>query len=435
MLRAFQSKFCRHVLAILTESIPFIAKQTQLVQRESKSFCPEKFLLALLNAVTTGKISLTQIAIQLALLSDQTSLSVQALHERLHRTQLGVESFLVRCLALIVSTKFTSKSTKSPFARILVEDSTQLALHAHNAEELPGHGNHLGSTAGCKIDICFDLLSGQTITLDLYTATTQDRTIGYELLEQIKPNDLILRDMGYFSLEVFASIEAKKAYWLSRLPRGVQANSSEGIALETLLQQSENATIDMPMNIGKEAQHPARLVAQRCSKEESRKSRRELRNAYKTNGKTPSKAQLARCDWHLMVTNIEAEKQTSEQLHELYRQRWQIELAFRGWKKSHQLKNLHKHRTSSTHLKALILAAMILLTLSLSFARQTQQDITTEEQQSLMSMEKHFEYISQIIAKMRTLADILNFTLDPRHICGQKRGRKSLVNQQFELLA
>lgn len=434
MLKAFQSNICRQLLATLATSIPLIARQTKLVQRKSKFFCPEQFLLALLNAVTTGKTSLNQIAIQLTLLLDQPSVSPQAVHERFHRTVLGVESFLVRCLALIVATKFTANSSPSPFTRILIEDSTQLALHAHNSEELPGHGNHLGSTAGCKIDICFDLLSGKTITLELYGATTQDRAIGSEVLEHIEPNDLVLRDMGYFSHEVFASIENKKAYWLSRLPRNVQANTSEGLALETLLQRTKQATIDTHMNIGKDAQHPARLIAQRCSKEESRKSRRTLRSTYKTTGKTPSKAQLQRCDWHLMVTNIEGEKQTSKELHELYRQRWQIELAFRGWKKSHKLKDLHKHRTSSTHLKALILAAMILLTLSLSFARQTQQDIELEERKR-MSMEKLFEYISQIIPKLRTLAEIGSFSLDPRHICGQKRTRKSLIYQQSTLLA
>lgn len=435
MLQAFQSNVCRKLLATLTSSIPDFARNSNFVQRTSKLFCPANFLLALLTAVSSGKGSLQQIAVQLSLLSDRAPISPQAIHERLHRTLIGAESFLVRCLSLIISQKFsTQQKQRSPFARILVEDSTQLALHAHNAEELPGHGNHHGETAGCKINLCFDLLTGRTIISDLHSATTQDKTIGFDLLGHIQENDLTLRDMGYFVIEVFAAVERKKAYWLSRLPRSVHVGNTEGVALETLLQRTQSDTIDTIMYIGKDARHPARLVAKRCNQEESKKNRRALRANYKKRCATPTKAQLTRCDWHLMVTNIESEKQNSQELHELYRQRWQIELAFRGWKKSHQLARLHKHRTSSTHLKVLILAAMILLSLSLELARELQQGMS-EESRPHLSVEKVIDYISQVLPKLRNLIEITHQTPDKRHLCTQKRTRKSLINQQSITLA
>jgi Transposase DDE domain len=299
---------------------------------------------------------------------------------------------------------------------------------------MPGHGNHLGTTAGCKIDICFDLLSGQTITIDLHTATTPDRTIGWDILRHVEQNDLILRDMGYFTIETFHLIEQKKAFWLSRLPRNVQANTTAGVSLETILQQSKTETSDQPMNIGKETQHPARLIAKKCTLKELRKNRKALRESYSKHGKIPTKAQLTRCDWHLMVTNIPLEKQSSYELHELYRQRWQIELAFRGWKKSNNLKQLHKHRTSSTHLKVLILTSMILLSLTLQFAHHQQQELSIEKQKQF-SMEKLFAYISKVIAKIRNLYEIAHQNLDDRTIISQKRSRKSLVNKQVSTLA
>lgn len=435
MLKDFHANNCSELLAALSNLIPDIARESKFVQRASKAFCPETFLLALLNAVSSGKGSLHQIAVQLDLNSDHRTPSPQAIHERIHRTEIGIESFLVRCLAFITSQKFSTHLTsESPFNRILVEDSTQLALHVHNAEEFPANGNHLGSTAGCKIDICFDLLTGQTITTDLTTATTQDKTIGIELLDHIQPNDLVLRDMGYFSIHNFAKIEATNAYWLSRVPGNVHAYNPEGTSIETLLQQEQTDTLDLPIHLGENARHPTRIVAKKCTTEESHRNRREVRASYRKRGKTPSRARLTRCDWHLMVTNIPKAQQTSSQLHEIYRQRWQIELAFRGWKKSHNLKNLHKHRTSPTHLKMLILAAMILLSLTLQLAKEKQQAMKKEDR-AYFSMEKFFEILSQTISKLKSLEEILHLTIDERYQRSQKRSRKSLIYQQFTSLA
>lgn len=434
MLRAFQSIHCRNLFSSLVEHIPTFARDSHFVQRISKHFCPKNFLLALLNAVSSGKSSLQQIVAQLSINNPDKCITAQALHERLHRTHIGAECFLVYCLSFLVSIKCSNPKSKCPFKRIIVEDSSQLALHPHNAEEFPGHGNHLGATAGCKIDICFDLLSGKTLCNSLHCATTQDKTIGVDLLDIIEKDDLILRDMGYFSIETFATIEQKNAYWLSRLPRSVSATTPAGPPLETLLQQADQDTLDIAIDIGKTAKHSARLIAKRCTIEESRKRRRELRKAYKSNGKTPTKAQLSRCDWHLMVTNISQEMQSSTEIHKLYQQRWQIEIAFRGWKKSHKLAELHKHKTSSTHIKILILASMILLTLTLQFVKEIQA-MMSEKDRPYLSMEKVFEYISQWIAKIKTLAEMTLYLPSTSLLCGQKRLKKSLIHQQLISLA
>jgi len=50
-------------------------------------------------------------------------------------------------------------------------------------------------------------------------ATTQDKTIGSELVVEIRRGDVVLRDMGYFSLGEFTAINACDAWWLTRLTR------------------------------------------------------------------------------------------------------------------------------------------------------------------------------------------------------------------------
>jgi hypothetical protein len=51
-----------------------------------------------------------------------------------------------------------------------------------------------------------------------YTANEQDKSIGKEFVIEVRRGDLVLRDMGYFSLGEFTAIEQLEAWWLTRLP-------------------------------------------------------------------------------------------------------------------------------------------------------------------------------------------------------------------------
>jgi hypothetical protein len=103
--------------------------------------------------------------------------------------------------------------------RIVLEEASGQVMPKSNAESFPAHGNHRGATAGVKIDLSYDLLTDALISHSLQAATTQDKTIGRELVAEIRPGGLVLRNMGYFSLGEFTAIEACGAWWLTRLPR------------------------------------------------------------------------------------------------------------------------------------------------------------------------------------------------------------------------
>jgi hypothetical protein len=57
------------------------------------------------------------------------------------------------------------------FGRIIIQDSSQVKLPKANHVDFPGHGNDKGKTAGCKFDMAFDLLTGESIANMLYLAT------------------------------------------------------------------------------------------------------------------------------------------------------------------------------------------------------------------------------------------------------------------------
>ena len=180
-----------------------IAKETKLVKRNSKKFCPEAFLLSLFQAVTTGQASFSMLADGLGQNRNLQSMAKQSLWERINDDALAFllkinERLITQSLAPV---RRTLENTA--IKRIIIEDSTHLVLPKSNADKFPAHGNRYGDTAGVKIDLAYDLLSGSVVTHTLEAATQQDKLIGRETLAEMQKGDLILRDMGYFILDEF----------------------------------------------------------------------------------------------------------------------------------------------------------------------------------------------------------------------------------------
>lgn len=420
----------------LTAIIPEYAKSSGLVQRVSARFNPAAFLLTLLSAATTGKTSLNNLAISLRGKAKSSTVSTQALHGRINRSETGLEEFLILCLAHICRWKWIRApgqrgalcALAGCFGRVIVEDSSFLPFHKSNAEDFPAHGNSKGKTAGCKVNLAFDLLTGSIISNELVSGTQQDKTSGWDVLTVILPNDLILRDMGYFSVESFAAIEAQDAYWLSRLPLNVGASSMDGTSLESLFRKHRGECLDIRVKLTATG-HTARLVAIRASGEETEKRRREINKEAKAKGRTPDGRTLLLAGWHILVTNITVEKVSAEGLAAIYSQRWQIEIVFRGWKQASGLDKALGRKSSPQHLKGLVLASMIVLAMSVRIAIGL-----ARIEGGRYSLEKICQYLSVRLAEIKELTQLLSLQPDPRHVHTQKRRRKSLAVRYFECL-
>jgi hypothetical protein len=431
MLEAFHSNKSADLWSSLAAKLNSYAKESRLVQRISKQFSPQAFLLSQLEAVSTGRASLNQLVASIGHDAECLKISPQALQQRITRTECGVEGFLARCLSHICQWRFlnTRPAGTSRFGRIVIEDSTFIRFPKGNAEEFPGHGNASGPTAGCKVDLAFDLLGGELIRNELHLGTEQDKTIGADLMDDLLPSDLVLRDMGYFGVDNFQLIEALNAFWLSRLPLTADVVTAGGVALEKVLESHCGNTIDIAVKLTAK-EHPARLVAIRASQQETEKRRREHRADARKNGRSPTKKALIRDGWHLMVTNVAKTVQSAVDLAGIYSQRWLIEIVFRAWKQAGNLSKALNRDTSPQHLKGLVLAGMIALAVSLKIGIS----LARRHPEHRYSLEKIFDYIISRLVALKKLTDITQFKPDPRHLQGQKRSRNSLNCQLLELL-
>lgn len=399
-----------------------LAVQSGLIVRQTRKFSAQGFLLVLLKSVSTGHASFGQMAAYLGQ-SEARSLSRQALHQRMNPP---VITFLQSVLQRVMDSSVGAATggVKFPFRRILLEDATQFRMHPKNHPSFRAVANNSGTTAGAKVDVVMDLISGQLLMQREVEGHVQDRTLGPGLLPMVEQDDLVLRDMGYFDVAAFAVIEAKNAFWLSRLHGQASVALEDGSALEKRLASTKADTLELKVTLTQRG-HPARLIAVRASPEVAARRRQVKKDKRKRNGTRPSKQALAREDWNILVTNIPVEKCSADELIRLYRQRWDIEIHFRAWKQSlHMHKALHRI-TSRIHLHALILAAMIFS----AMAVRINGLIVTQQPRLQTSVEKLFGWLSIRLRMLKTLWSELSF--DPRQLQRCKRKRKTLKHQGY----
>jgi len=319
---------------------------------------------------------------------------------------------------------------KSSIKRIIIEDASGQAMPKANAENFPAHGNHHGATAGVKVDFAYNVLTGEIISHILEQATTQDKSIGKEVIVEVKTGDLVLRDMGYFSLHEFSAIEEQNAWWLTRLPLTTNVLLENGKALEKLLHSRKYDVLDIRVRVGEQGKD-CRLLAVRAEEQTVSRRRSQRRKKANANGKSACRKALIRDGWHLMLTNLKPEQAKVSQLVKVYRARWAVEIQFRAWKQSLNLTKALNRKSNEHHLQALVLAGMIAHQLGMKIAYLLSDQIG----RARLSYEKLYDVLINHLVKAPRFGDLIEFAPDRRHISRDKRARQSPIESGLNALA
>lgn len=237
------------------------------------------------------------------------------------------------------------KGYLSSFSRVYVVDSTCISLSPVLAPLFPGSHSSRGQAATARLQVCMELTQEVFRYFRLGSFRHNDQSHSGAIMEFLEAGDLVLRDMGYWSLKVFQQIVARQAYFLSRFRYGTNlydAQSGEQLDLIKLLKRSRNrqlSYLDMNIKLGKKAQLPCRLIARELPPEIAnqriRKARKE-RNAKANH----SKAYYEHLRFNIFITNVEAEVWQSQAALQVYGLRWRIEILFKVWKSRFGLKRI-----------------------------------------------------------------------------------------------
>lgn len=333
-----------------------IAKEVGLVMRSSRKFSAKGFLLTLLKTVSGGASSYNQMSMEMGK-THPLSMSRQGLSQRFSSYSTA---FLLEVISTVISEKATlvTRPFREVFRRILIEDSTVLPIARSNSKEFPGNGNGKVGTAGCKVNLITDLLSGEAVDCSLQAARKSDQSLSDLVLDYVREGDLLIRDMGYFMIDRLAELSAFKVHWVSRLPSSVKVRFKDGRELDEVLADESVMTIDEDMLIGAKA-FPCRVVATRLDKASFEANRRKRNHLAKKRGTTQPRKNIIRDGWRIVVTSLDRSMVDEQDLRELYELRWDIEIQFRAMKQSVHLGRTFGRKMGYFQIEALALTTII----------------------------------------------------------------------------
>jgi len=215
----------------------------------------------------------------------------------------------------------------SEFGRILIQDGSSFAIKDALHKQYPGRF-HKQNPAAVELHVTMSLLDESVSTV----ALTPDKEAERPHLPSPRTlgGDLLLADRGYFDRKYLNAVSRAGGRYVVRASasinptvlgaytsRGEELREARGRRLkECVLPTDEVVDLDVTWGTGAKAMQ-GRIVARWNAEEE-------------------------RYTW--LVTNLSRARMTGEQVGQVYRLRWQVELLFKEWK---SYANLHAFDTKN----------------------------------------------------------------------------------------
>ena len=294
------------------------------------------------------------------------------------------------------------------FKRMPIKDGTRFNLSANLYKYYKGSGgNKDTSNSALCIQFEYDGLSGKVLTLEITDATRNDQTDAKETVSKVEMGDLIIRDLGYYSLPTLAKFDTAGAFFISRL--GAKTNiykpgREEEISFKELyndMVKSKKTCVEMEILAGKKERMPVRLIAAIVPEDISQIRIRKAEKHNKENGYNTSDDYKARCRFNLFITNIESETLSADDVLVLYKLRWQIELMFKNWKTIFKIDEIQKMKYE--RFTCILVAKLILIVVNLQIIWNLKR-FYYDKEKKILSM---FKCFNTLLKEFKTVYGVL----------------------------
>jgi hypothetical protein len=308
-----------------------LARAAGFLKRKPRKIPMTALLAALIALGAETVLSLERLAAVIGLAAG-VPYSKQAFHERL---SAKIEGFLLRVATALLQHTVTTGDQRGwlgAFPRVILQDSTCQPVPERLAKAFPGSRNQRQLKRGLlKLQFITDLVGGAVLHWSLSGFTRNDQAASVDILTLARPGDLILRDLGFFSLKVFRELDQRGAFFLSRCKQGVNFYDPDtGQQLDLARQLKACPHWDGWVLVGEEKVR-LRLVAEPVAAAVANERRRKARQNRDRRLK-PSPARLFLLGWNVFLTNVPAAVWPPKALFWVYRLRWRIEILFKAWK-------------------------------------------------------------------------------------------------------
>ncbi len=362
----------------------------------------------LYNSSQDQCLSLNQLSVE-ASSGHQVDISKQGLDQRMNSHAVEfVHRLLQKQMANQISESLDIGLMKR-FNRIRIKDSTKFDVHKQLQEWLPGFGGCASPASAC-IQYEFDLKSGSVMDLALTPGNHPDSKDAQEKYTDIEQGDLIIRDLGYFSLDVLSEIQQAEAYFISRLNfKTTVYEQIKGVLVELdfgklyhYMEQTGIAKMEKQVLIGKEEKMPVRLIIERMPDQIYEQRVRKVKAYNHKKGYKTSTGYTERARFNLFVTNAGEDMLNTHAVPLFYKVRWQVELIFKVWKSTFGIQATRKMRIE--RFLCLLYSKLLLIMVNWEIILVYRHSIY-KAKGKLLSLDKCFKTLKSNEGKFR---DILN---------------------------
>ncbi|MED4511902.1 IS4 family transposase [Bacillus cereus] len=442
-LQLFSEELCRHLTPSFLEEL---AKKLGFVKRKRKFSGSELATICIWISQRTASDSLVRLCSQLHAATG-TLMSPEGLNKRFDKKAVEFLKYIFSILwkGKLCKTSAISSTALTHFQRIRILDATIFQIPKHLASIYPGSGG-CAQTAGIKIQLEYDLHSGQFLNFQVGPGKNNDKTFGTECLDTLRPGDLCIRDLGYFSLEDLDQMDQRGTYYISRLKLNtnvyVKNPSPEYFKNGALKKQSEYIQIDVKQilkqlqpgetfelkeaYIGKNQKLFTRVIIYRLTEKQIQERRKKQAYTESKKGITFSEKSKRLTGINIYVSNTPEGIVPMEQIHDFYSLRWQIEIIFKTWKslfQIHHWQNIKQERLEC-HVYGRLIAIFICSSTMFKIRKLLLQKNKRElsEYKAIGMIQDHVSLLYQAI--QRNTQDLTKILIRLFDLL-QKNGRKS----------
>lgn len=345
-----------------SEEIDETARLSEFVKRDSKLTGTIFLSIFTLGMNLYEKPSLNQLLGLLKVIVPEFQISKEGIHQRINEHAVTFFEFMLSKVINISVNKF-DLNLLNQFKRILILDSTIIELPEQLSDLFKGCGGS-SSKSSLKIQFCYDFKSGNFFYV-IQSGSDSDTKYENSFVDKTEPEDLIIKDMGYFNPQAFIDMSNKGVYFLSRWKSNVEIyiknveNNIITLDMEKLLLKIDTLT-EIEVFIKKESK--ARLVIEKVPEEVLNIRLRKLNRYSKKQGRQTKALTKLFQGYNIYVSNTDDKLLSSTNFRKLYGIRWQVELIFKNWKSNFNIDKVSGIKVS--RIKCMLYARLLLVFIS-----------------------------------------------------------------------
>lgn len=348
VMRKMKTVFCVKTLNALGKSIGFS-------QRE-RIITPGRLALSLIKAFSCNKIETIADAQRCFNEMFNEKIAYKPFHNQVAKKTF---SELMRQIAssvlehtVVQVLEFNKNSLLEKFESIYLQDGTSFGLKKSLCKRFPGRFRTV-SPAAVELHVTYELPYESPTKITL-TADKESERAELPRPEELE-NSLLLADAGYLSALYLSQLQSSNASYLMRASTKINpivVNNGESI----INKKTAKTLKDSKKHFSKSKTYDLDVIF----RDDSTNAQHRLIVIWNKKKKA----------YVYLITNLSRQEYTAEQIREIYRLRWQIELVFKEWK---SYANLHKFDTSNESIaEGFIWCAIIAALIKTFIAHATQ---------------------------------------------------------------